>query len=704
MASINVKAVATRANATTVQGFVPIWVELAAPLARDARLAAVGRLASQNTTGGENAFFAEATAADVHVVWVHSHAGFGCDDWDANCAIMAEGGCDNVSSMSLKSTCAASCKMCGSPPPSVARDTAAGTNPAPAYIRMTITWGSQTESDCKWQCNCNPTQDGCRSDGKCAQYEWTGATKLCQLYTKADAQQSTCNTNLFRYAGAGKVRDMYKLALGIEITGMERDECEASCSSLPQCSAYAYTHCALGKHCVMAKASSQHALDLDHPNYQFFDKVRSCGEGAPAPPAPRRVPPPDIFMFVADDLSSGELGVGFTGNTHVSTPHIDAFARDSIEFSRAYTPIAICAPSRSVLYTGLNPMRNGAYAQHGSVKKGTTTLPMYMKKLGYLVACGGKTHIKPLTKFPFDFYEQDSTEYQGTLQEYLAQKRTLVAKMAAAAKVEDAPPLPPMFIVHNSKEPHGPHKPDGNHTWMTELKGDSLLELSPKQNIAYGSVYHLLGYFNDIQKLDREFGTFLDTLGRNFGHSERSVTIFLSDHGSDSEFGKWSCYEAGMHVPFYLHHKGLNFLPTSRVSQLVTLADVVPTFIELGGGEVPHDQMDGQSLLPLLQEGAHAWHKKYIFGIHTSRGVRCVLNPYPIRSVSDGRWKYIRNYNAHKYSYQGRFNLDNDINRARSLSYVHRSKENDADAYWIRFLRCRPEEEWYVAAWCCVSY
>lgn len=62
---------------------------------------------------------------------------------------------------------------------------------------------------------------------------------------------------------------------------------------------------------------------------------------------------PNIVFILADDLGQGE--VGFHGQRKILTPHIDRIAREGVILSHHYSGNAVCAPSRSVLLTGLNP-------------------------------------------------------------------------------------------------------------------------------------------------------------------------------------------------------------------------------------------------------------------------------------------------------------------------------------------------------------
>src|SRR5262245_3550162 len=69
---------------------------------------------------------------------------------------------------------------------------------------------------------------------------------------------------------------------------------------------------------------------------------------------------PNIIFILADDLGHGHLGC--YGQKQIETPHIDALAKDGLRFTQAYAGCTVCAPSRSVLMTGLHtghcPVRN----------------------------------------------------------------------------------------------------------------------------------------------------------------------------------------------------------------------------------------------------------------------------------------------------------------------------------------------------------
>lgn len=68
---------------------------------------------------------------------------------------------------------------------------------------------------------------------------------------------------------------------------------------------------------------------------------------------------PNFLILIADDLTWRDLGV--TGNKDIKTPRIDRLAGESMNLRGMFTPVACCSPARHALYTGLFPVRSGAY-------------------------------------------------------------------------------------------------------------------------------------------------------------------------------------------------------------------------------------------------------------------------------------------------------------------------------------------------------
>ena len=109
---------------------------------------------------------------------------------------------------------------------------------------------------------------------------------------------------------------------------------------------------------------------------------------------------PNFLFIIADDCTFRDIGC-YGGQA--KTPNIDKLAGDGLQFERCFQAAPMCSPTRHNLYTGLYPVKSGAYPNHTFAKEGTQSVVHYLKPLGYRVALSGKTHIKPKEVFPFEY-------------------------------------------------------------------------------------------------------------------------------------------------------------------------------------------------------------------------------------------------------------------------------------------------------------
>src|SRR5215203_4693 len=115
-------------------------------------------------------------------------------------------------------------------------------------------------------------------------------------------------------------------------------------------------------------------------------------------------PHPNIVLIVSDD--HGREAVGCYGNNVVKTPNIDRLAAEGVRFSNAFSTVASCSPSRSVILTGLQSHANGMYGlahdqHHFSSFDTIKSLPVLLQKAGYRTAQIGKFHVAPESVYHF---------------------------------------------------------------------------------------------------------------------------------------------------------------------------------------------------------------------------------------------------------------------------------------------------------------
>lgn len=336
---------------------------------------------------------------------------------------------------------------------------------------------------------------------------------------------------------------------------------------------------------------------------------------------------PNIVLILADDMSWFDVGAYHDRFDNVPknaiTPNIDKVASEGMLFSRSFTATAMCAPTRMQLYTGIYPVRNGAYGNHTRVYDDVKSAAHYFRELGYRVGLSGKGHIFPRKAFPF---ERTGKENKGPKEESsfgIEQTRKFMARNKNQ----------PFFLVIASANPHGP--------WN---RGDSSLyppnglEIPVFLNDTTGLRYRLSKYLAEVSDLDREVGL-IDTEIDNLGIKNDTIFIFTSEQGSSLPFGKWTNYDAGLRNAFIIRWPNKIDANVST-DAMIEYVDVVPTLTDLATNTIP-ENLDGKSFKAVLQGKANK-HKAHVFGIQTSLNVHEGA-PYPIRSVRGEKFKLIHN-------------------------------------------------------------
>jgi uncharacterized sulfatase len=146
-------------------------------------------------------------------------------------------------------------------------------------------------------------------------------------------------------------------------------------------------------------------------------------------------------------------------------------------------------------------------------------------------------------------------------------------------------------------------------------------------------------YLAEITYFDSQVGELVGLLDRS-PLRDNTLVIVLSEQGNSFPFAKWTCYDAGLQSGCIVRWPG-KVKPGSVSDALIEYVDVVPTFLEAAGIERPAI-LDGRSFVPVLT-GKATTHKTHVFGLQTTRGINAGSEYFGIRSVRDGRYRYIRN-------------------------------------------------------------
>ena len=372
---------------------------------------------------------------------------------------------------------------------------------------------------------------------------------------------------------------------------------------------------------------------------------------------------PNILIVIADDLNKDSVGV--YGNKDVKTPNIDRLASQGMRFNMAYTSTAMCAPTRQQMYTGLYPVRSGAYPNHSKVKPGTKSLVHYLKALGYRVGLSGKRHFGPPSSFPF---EQVS--------------RKVDAKAIREFVTRDE--KQPFCLLVTSNSPHVPWSAgDASQYDPGKLTIPPYWVDTPEMRES------LTRYYAEITDLDREVGECMKIL-RETKQEDNTAMIFTTEQGAQYPGCKWTCYENGLNVGFIVRWPG-QVKPGSVSDAMIHYVDVAPTLVEMAGGEVIKG-LDGRTFLGVLR-GKTKRHNSVTYGVHTQ--MNAIGSPptgYAVRSIRAGKWKYIMNLN-HKVTFKNALTQNDKENYW--ASWVRTAKTDPKAARLVKRYLNRPAEELY---------
>ena len=237
--------------------------------------------------------------------------------------------------------------------------------------------------------------------------------------------------------------------------------------------------------------------------------------------------PTNIIFYLSDDQDLLDYGV--YGNPKVETSNADLLANQGVKFTNFYTGQAICAPSRSQIFTGMYPVKNGCMANHIGVKPNIKSIASLLKESGYEVVLAGKSHVKPNKVFDWTHY------FPKVNNRYLP-----LEKIENYLKNVNKP----FCLIIASDYPHGPFPKTANYSKADIFK------------LPYDPNYignHKPGYYQNIQDDNDQLGKVLEMVEK-YGHEESSMFIYASDHGLS---GKWSLQEQGLRLPFIVRWPGI---------------------------------------------------------------------------------------------------------------------------------------------------
>ncbi|MEZ4712787.1 MAG: sulfatase-like hydrolase/transferase [Caldilineaceae bacterium] len=398
--------------------------------------------------------------------------------------------------------------------------------------------------------------------------------------------------------------------------------------------------------------------------------------------------PPNILLIHADQHRYD--CVGCNGHPLLQTPNLDRLAAEGVNFTHAFCPIPLCAPSRTSLLTGVWPVQHGCIANAGTeagatVRPQLTTFSQVLRQAGYALSYIGKWHEAGRTPldYGFDHYvaERDygawrqgqglpprpqQNRWFGEVDPYItpAQSRLAWGAQQAMAALEAASvQAQPFFIRWDPGEPHLPnvvpepyaslYPPAQIAPWPSfpdRLCNKPFIQQQQRRTWGLADwtwadwAPIVSRYLGEITLLDHQIGRVLARLDA-LGLAENTLVIYAADHGDlcgghgmiDKHF---VMYEELVRVPLILRWSA--GLPAGlRNDGFVCAAlDLAATFCDAARMEAPAHFV-GQSLLPIAR-GEQSSQRRHAFASYHGNQ----FGLYSQRMVRDRRWKLVWNATA----------------------------------------------------------
>jgi len=381
---------------------------------------------------------------------------------------------------------------------------------------------------------------------------------------------------------------------------------------------------------------------------------------------------PNIVWIVCEDMSPH---LGSYGEKAAKTPNLDRLATEGVRYTNAFTTAGVCAPSRNAIITGRYQTSNGGHHMRtlgisGPAKdsypegfkvysamlpEGVRPYPQYLRQAGYYCTNNSK-----------EDYQFESLPTMWDESSNKAHWRNRKDKSQ------------PFFSIFNFVTTHE------SQVWQRDkeplLVNPEDIEVPPYYPDDSISRKVIARFLTNVMLMDKQVGAVLQEL-KDDGLYDNTVLFFYSDHGDGLPYVKRELHHRALKIPLIIKAPFLKAGTTD--DQLISAVDFAPTLLSLTGIPIPQS-IQGQAFLGNKKATKK---REYIYGARD----RMDSEIDRVRSVSDGRFNYLRYYMPQLPFYQNiRYRLQNPLMR-HLLKLRDEGKLNTAQMAWFR--TTKPNEE-----------
>lgn len=370
---------------------------------------------------------------------------------------------------------------------------------------------------------------------------------------------------------------------------------------------------------------------------------------------------PNILWITSEDHGPH---LGCYGDLYADTPTIDLLAQRGMLFKRAWSTAPVCAAARTALITGVYPPSLGAEHMRSLVSMPSfmRMYPQFLRESGYYCTNNAKEDYN-LVK-PEGVWDDSSSEAHWLNRDT---GKPFFSVFNYGMTHESQIRAPDATTFHDPDEvrvpAYQPDTPEVRSNWAQ--------------------------YYDRITQLDGVVEERLIELEAE-GVADNTIVFFYSDHGSGIPRSKRWPYNSGLHVPMivYFPEKWRHLAPSeyaagTQSDRLVDFMDLAPTLLSIVGIEPP-DYMHGSAFAGPYQNPP----KTYLHAFRGRMDERYDL----ARSVTDGRYLYMRQYMPHRvYGQYVTYMFETQATQVWKRLY----DEGKLDEVQRRFWEAKPAEELY---------
>jgi uncharacterized sulfatase len=326
---------------------------------------------------------------------------------------------------------------------------------------------------------------------------------------------------------------------------------------------------------------------------------------------------PHVLWITSED-NGPQLGC--YGDRDADTPNLNRLASRGVRFRRVWSVAPVCAPARTALISGVYPQSSGGLHMRSQVPvpDDWRFYPQFLREAGMYCTNNAK--------------EDYNLEVRGKVWDESSKRAHWRNRGAGQA----------FFAVFN-----------------IELTHESQVRKRPHRVVHDPAAVRLPSYWPDLPEVRQDWAQYHDRMtamdGRvgellreveEAGLAGETIVIYCGDHGPGLPRCKRTPMDSGLRVPLLMHfpEKWRHLAPAGyaeggELTQLVDFTDFAPTFLSLYGLEIP-GWIQGRAFAGQRR----AEPRRYVFGMRDRMDERYD----PVRSVSDGRWVYVRNFFTHR--------------------------------------------------------